>query len=87
MCTREINGSVVISIDLIDHILQLGLGRVLAKRSHDRAEFFSCDLSCIHHIRLVVPQDRLLALLAVPPVSRRETFDSPATNQPSTGMI
>lgn len=28
--TREVNGSIVVGVDLVDHILQLGLGRVLA---------------------------------------------------------
>ena len=35
--TWEINGAIVISINLVDHILQLGLGRVLPKRPHDGA--------------------------------------------------
>ena len=43
--TWEINGTVVVSIDLVDHVLQLGLGRVLAKGSHDGAQLLASDLS------------------------------------------
>lgn len=44
-CTGKINGAIVISVDFINHVLQLRFGRVLAKRAHDGAEFFSGDLS------------------------------------------
>lgn len=43
--TREVDGAVVVSIDLVDHILQLGLGGVLAERSHDGTELLGGDLS------------------------------------------
>merc|ERR1712117_338101 len=39
----EINGSVTISIDLIDHILELSLSWVLSERSHDSSELFGGD--------------------------------------------
>lgn len=29
--TREVDGAIVVSVDLVDHILQLRLGRVLAQ--------------------------------------------------------
>lgn len=46
MCrTREIDGSVVVRIDLVNHILKLRLGRVLAKRAHDSAELLGGDLA------------------------------------------
>lgn len=43
--TREVNGAIVVSVDLVDHILQLRLGRVLTQRSHDGAELLSGNLS------------------------------------------
>ena len=45
--TWEVNGAIVISVNLVDHILQLGLGRVLAKGSHDGAQLLGSDLSCV----------------------------------------
>jgi hypothetical protein len=44
--TREVNGAIVVGVDLVDHILQFRLGRVLAQGAHDGAEFFGGDLSC-----------------------------------------
>jgi hypothetical protein len=46
MRTREINGAVIVGVDLVDHVLELRLGRVLAKRSHDGAQLLSGDLAC-----------------------------------------
>lgn len=43
--TREVDGAIVVSVDLVDHILQLRLGRVLAQWSHDCAELLGGDLS------------------------------------------
>lgn len=43
--TREVDGAIVVGIDLVDHILQLRLGRVLTQRSHDRSELLCGDLS------------------------------------------
>jgi len=45
--TREVNGAVVISVNLVDHILKLGFGGILAEGTHDGAEFFRGDLACI----------------------------------------
>lgn len=45
--TREVDGAVVISIDLVDHILQLRFGRVLTQGSHNGAELLGGDLSWI----------------------------------------
>lgn len=44
--TREVNGTVVVCIDFVDHVLQLRLGRVLAERAHDGAQLLGCDLAC-----------------------------------------
>ena len=41
----EVNGTVAIGIDLIDHVLQLGLGGVLSERSHDGAQLLRGDRS------------------------------------------
>ena len=43
--TWEVNGAVVVGIDFVDHILQFGLGGVLAEGAHDCAEFFCGDLA------------------------------------------
>merc|ERR1719181_1347302 len=40
---REVNGAVAVGIDLVDHVLQLRLGRVLAERAHDGAELLGGD--------------------------------------------
>ena len=39
----EVNGAVAVGVDLVDHVLQLGLGRVLAERAHDGAELLGGD--------------------------------------------
>jgi len=44
--TWEVDGAVVVGVDLVDHVLELRLGRVLAQRSHDGAELLGRDLSC-----------------------------------------
>ena len=44
--TGEVDGAVVVGIDLVDHVLQLGLARVLAKRAYDCAELLGGDLAC-----------------------------------------
>jgi len=43
--TWEVDSAVVISINLVDHVLQLGFGRVLAKGSHNGTQLFGGDLS------------------------------------------
>lgn len=45
MHTGKVDGAVVVGIDLVDHVLQLGLGGVLAKRAHDGAELLGGDLA------------------------------------------
>ena len=44
--TREIDGAVVVSVNLIDHVLQLRLGRVLAQRAHNGTQLLGGDLAC-----------------------------------------
>lgn len=39
----EVDGTVAVSIDLVDHILQLCLSGILAKRAHDSAKLFGGD--------------------------------------------
>ena len=46
MHTWEVDSAIVVSVNLVDHVLQFGFGRVLAKRSHNGAELLSSDLSC-----------------------------------------
>ena len=43
--TREINGTVVISVNLVDHVCQLALRGVLAQTSHHNTQFCGGDLS------------------------------------------
>lgn len=44
--TREVNSSVVVSIHLVDHVLELRLAGVLAERAHDSAQLLGGDLTC-----------------------------------------
>ena len=44
--TREVDGAVVVGIDLVDHVLELRLAGVLAERAHDSAELLGGDLTC-----------------------------------------
>ena len=39
----EVNGAVAVGIDLVDHVLELSLGRVLAEGAHDGAELLGGD--------------------------------------------
>jgi hypothetical protein len=45
--TWKVDRAIVISINLVDHVLQFGLGRVLTKRSHDGTQLLGGDLSCL----------------------------------------
>ena len=45
--TREVNGAVVVGIDLVDHVLKLRLAGILAERAHHGAKFFGGDLTYI----------------------------------------
>lgn len=44
----EVDGAVAISINLVDHVLQLCLSWVLPEGSHDSAELLRCDCACDH---------------------------------------
>ena len=39
----EVNRAVAVCVDLVDHVLQFGLGRVLTQRAHDSAQLFCRD--------------------------------------------
>lgn len=43
--TGEVNGAVVVGVNLVDHVLQLRLGGVLAQRAHDSAQLLGGDLA------------------------------------------
>lgn len=43
--TREVNGAIVVSIHLVDHVLKLRLGRILAERSHDSPKLLGGNLT------------------------------------------
>jgi hypothetical protein len=43
--TREVDSSVVVGIDLVDHILELRLGGVLPKGAHHGAQLLGGDLT------------------------------------------
>lgn len=63
--TREVNGAVVVSVDLVNHILQLRLGRVLSQGSHDRAELLGGDLSYTPYLSMILAIDMIIAWLEV----------------------
>lgn len=46
----EVNGAVVVGVDLVDHVLKLRLRRVLAERAHDGAELLGGDLACTEFV-------------------------------------
>jgi hypothetical protein len=58
--TGEINGTVVVGIDLVDHILQLRLGGVLAEGAHDGAKLLGGDFSYRSQIVLAGFNDYLI---------------------------
>lgn len=41
----KVDGAVAVRVDLVDHVLEFGLGRVLTEGAHDGAEFASGDLA------------------------------------------
>lgn len=43
--TGEVNGAVVVGVNLVDHVLQFRLGGVLAQGAHDGAKLLGGDLS------------------------------------------
>lgn len=44
--TWEVNGAIVIRVNLVDHVLELGLAGVLAERAHDGTQLLGGDLAC-----------------------------------------
>jgi hypothetical protein len=44
--TWEVDCAIVVSVDLVDHVLEFGLRWILSKGSHDGTEFLGGDLSC-----------------------------------------
>ena len=42
----EVNSTVAVGIDLIDHVLKLSLRGVLAERAHNGAKLLGCDGAC-----------------------------------------
>lgn len=63
--TREVNGAVVVGVDLVNHILQLRLGRVLSQGPHDRAELLGGDLSCTPYLSMILAIDVIIAWLEI----------------------
>lgn len=43
--TRKVDGAVVVSIHLVNHVLQLRFGRVLAQGTHDGAQLLGGNLT------------------------------------------
>jgi len=43
--TLEVNGAGLIGVDFVDHVLQFGVGGMLAKGAHDGAELDSRDVA------------------------------------------
>lgn len=44
--TGKVNCAIVISINLVNHVLQLRLGGVLAQRTHNGTQLLGGDLAC-----------------------------------------
>jgi hypothetical protein len=42
----EVDGSIAVSIDFVNHVLELRLGGVLTQGPHDCPEFLSGDATC-----------------------------------------
>lgn len=63
--TREVNGAVVVGVDLVNHILQLGLGRVLTQGPHDRAELLGGDLSYTPYLSMILVINVVIAWLEI----------------------
>ena len=60
--TREIDGAVVVSVNLIDHVLQLRLGRVLAQRAHNGTQLLGGDLACVVFVSVPVESGHVRSL-------------------------
>ena len=45
--TREVDGAIVVGVNLVDHVLKLGLGRVLAEGAHNSTKLLGGDLAWI----------------------------------------
>lgn len=43
--TRKVDGAVVVSVNLVDHVLKLRLGGVLAERAHNGTELLGGNLA------------------------------------------
>jgi hypothetical protein len=56
--TREVDSSVVVSIHLVDHVLELRLAGVLAERAHDSAQLLGGDLTCANVLVRVEVEQR-----------------------------
>lgn len=56
--TLEVDSAVLVDIDLVDHVLELAIGGVQTKGTHDCSELILGDLTCGTHrvsSRLVRP--------------------------------
>lgn len=46
MFTIKVDGAVLVDVDLVYHVLQLGVARAQAQLSHDLAELGGSDITC-----------------------------------------
>lgn len=46
LLTLEIDGAVLVDIDLVDHVLELAIGGVQTEGAHDCSELVLGDLTC-----------------------------------------
>lgn len=44
--TRKVDRAIIVSINLVNHVLQLRLRGVLAERAHNSAQLLGGDLAC-----------------------------------------
>ena len=61
--TREVNGAVVVGIDLVDHVLKLRLGGVLAQGPHDSPQLLGGDLTWNYLVSSALAGAMLLRLI------------------------
>jgi hypothetical protein len=54
--TWEVDGAVVVGVNLVDHVLQLRLRWVLAQGSHDSSKLLGGDLSCAQAVSIDAAQ-------------------------------
>lgn len=50
LLTLEVDGAVLVDVDLVDHVLELAIGGVQTEGTHDCPELVLGDLTCETHL-------------------------------------